>query len=303
MSIVIEEARPPHETSLSKAKWRFPLGPFILAVIALVGLLVFMYPTVASWVAQYNQSQVIIGMEGSVGLGPQSRLDAELDRARAYNDALVGGAHLEANSHVPIGEGEESGGYAYDDLLNTDTLGTIGRLRIPAIHADLPIYHGTSDSVLERGVGHLRGTSLPIGGADQHSVLTAHRGLASAELFSNLDQVEKGDRFVIEVFGEVLTYQVITTQVVQPDETESLYPQIGEDLVTLVTCTPLGINTHRILVTGERIEPTPPEDLARAGSVPDVPGFPWWVVIISGTVVVLGGATWRAGVVRPMRGS
>lgn len=173
----------------------------------------------------------------------------------------------------------------------------MGRLRIPVIDADLPIYHGTSDAVLERGVGHLQGTSLPVGGADQHSVLTAHRGLASSELFSHLDRVEIDDRFTIEVFGEVLTYRVVDTQVVRPDATESLYPQIGKDLVTLVTCTPLGVNSHRILVTGERITPTPTEDLDRAGDVPEVPGFPWWVVIIGGAVILLSAAVWRAGVV------
>lgn len=173
--------------------------------------------------------------------------------------------------------------------------GLMARVKIPAIDVDLPIYHGTSDAVLLEGVGHLEGSSLPIGGPDTHAVLTAHRGLADAAMFTNLDRVKVGDTFTIEVFGEVLTYRVRETKVVAPEDADALRAVPGEDLVTLVTCTPLGINTHRILVTGERITPTPIEDIAAAGQAPDVPGFPWWAVGVLAAILVAEGYVWWSG--------
>ena len=150
-----------------------------------------------------------------------------------------------------------------------------------------------------------------MGGISQHSVLTAHRGLPEATLFNNLHKVEIGDTFTIEVFGEVLTYQAIATQTVLPDETQALLPEYGQDLVTLVTCTPLGVNTHRYLVTGERILPTPIGDLEGAGQIPDIPGFPWWAVTLGATgigyvtllvVVVVAGRPKRGRAQRPTLG-
>jgi sortase A len=175
----------------------------------------------------------------------------------------------------------------------------MARIRIPAINVDLPVYHGTSEAVLEHGIGHLEGTALPVGGPSTHSVVTGHRGLATSELFSNLDKVNVADTFTIEVFGETLSYRVIETIIVEPDDTQNLLIQPGKDLLTLVTCTPLGINSHRILVTGERVIPTPQEDLDAAGETPDVPGFPWWM-IIAGTVIAGAGTyVWLSG--RPPR--
>lgn len=163
------------------------------------------------------------------------------------------------------------------------------------IDVDLPIYHGTSDVTLLRGIGHLEGTALPVGGNGTHAVLTGHRGLAESELFTHLDRLAVGDTFTIEVFGQVLTYRVGETKVVDPSDTETLYPVRGKDLVTLVTCTPLGINSQRILVTGERVTPTPARDLAHAGARPDIPGFPWWVVVIGAAVAVLTLYVWWMG--------
>ena len=134
-----------------------------------------------------------------------------------------------------------------------------------------------------------------MGGVDTHAVLTAHRGLASATLFNDLDKVKIGDRFTIEVAGDVLTYQVFETQVVEPSDTKTLVPRAGQDLVTLVTCTPLGINSHRILVTAERVTPTPEKDLASAGRAPEIPGFPWWAVGLGGGVVAIGLLMWWFG--------
>ncbi|WP_370545223.1 class C sortase [Herbiconiux sp. VKM Ac-1786] len=153
--------------------------------------------------------------------------------------------------------------------------------------------------MLDHGVGHLEGTAVPVGGVTTHSVLTAHRGLATSELFTHLDRVELDDSFTIEVLGEVLTYRVVDTRVVEPTETQSLLPVDGRDLVTLVTCTPLGVNSHRILVTGERVIPTPQVDVDGAGQRPEIPTFPWWVVIAVAVLTAASLYVWWSG--RPAR--
>ncbi|MGO4680720.1 class C sortase [Microbacterium sp. 2MCAF23] len=281
-----------------RPRWRMPWATAILAAVAFVGVLVLMYPTVASWWSQYNQSQLIVKVDSEVGGSAADARQQALDQATAYNRALVGGALLAPGSRIPTSTAAAPG-FDYSRMLRADADGVMARLRIPTIGVDLPIYHGTSDTTLTKGVGHLEGTSLPIGGVDQHSVLTAHRGLAGATLFDNLDQLKIGDTFTVEVFGEVLTYRVRDTKVVLPEETKALSAQPGEDLVTLVTCTPLGINTHRILVTGERVTPTPQKDLDAAGAAPDIPGFPWWTVVIGAAFLVLAGVVTAAG--RPRR--
>ncbi|MBD8023758.1 class C sortase [Microbacterium sp. Sa1CUA4] len=262
-----------------------PWASLGIALGFVLGVAVLLYPSAAGWFTQYQQSLRIDHYSSTVReLAPAARHEAITD-AVAFNSALVGGSSVvAAGERKPLAEGEVDA--HYDSLLRADDTGLMARIKIPAIDADLPIYHGTSDEVLARGIGHLEGTALPVGGDSTHSVLTGHRGLADAELFTNLDRVAVGDTFTVEVFGEVLTYQVIETKVVKPDETETLYPHRGQDLVTLVTCTPLGINSHRILVTAERILPTPPRDLDAAGERPEVPGFPWWALGLGGGIVV-----------------
>lgn len=267
-----------------RPRWQMPWANAGLALIGLLGVLVMMYPGVASWVSQYNQSLVIEDIDAAVNDQPPAALNKAITEAYAYNDALSGGAILEAGSNIPTGDGRVEGRLNYNKILDAGS-GMMGRLRIDSIGVDLPIYHGTDDATLEKGVGHLEGTSLPVGGASQHSVLTAHRGLPSATMFDDLGKMVVGQTFTVEVFGEVLTYRVIETQTVQPEETQALVPRYGEDLVTLVTCTPLGVNTHRYLVTGERITPTPIVDLERAGQRPQIPGFPWWTVVLGGALV------------------
>lgn len=280
-------------------RWRLPKGALAIAALALAGAIVFLYPATASWVSQYYQSQIVVDLGANTSqVSSDTRLEA-LAAAHVYNDELVSGATLDAGSRKPTSDGQSADDSLYNTLLLGDANGAMGRLRIDAIDVDLPIYHGTEDVTLTKGVGHLQGTSLPVGGASTHSVLTAHRGLAEATLFNRLDELGIGDTFRIEVFGEVFVYRVFETKVVQPENTESLYPRYGEDLVTLVTCTPLGINSHRILVTGERVLPVPSADVQAAGSSPEIPGVPWWAAGLLGTASVLSFYVWSMG--RPRR--
>lgn len=275
--------------------------PLAIALISLAGASLLLYPAAAAWFSSVEQSREIDSLtQGITDLGAET-LRERLAEAREYNQNLNGGgAAVAANERLPLADdphAEDAG--QYRSMLRGDTEGLMARVKIPAINVDLPIYHGTSETVLEHGVGHLEGTALPVGGPSTHSVLTGHRGLATSELFTNLDRVEVGDTFTIEVFGDVLSYRVVETLVVDPADTESLLIQPGKDLLTLVTCTPLGINSHRILVTGERLAPTPQADLDAAGASPDVPGFPWWMLGAGGAAAAAGGYVWFSG--RPPR--
>lgn len=276
-------------------KWRPGALSWAIVVVAFVGMLVLLYPTVASWLSSQNQSLLIREYTDEID-SVEPAATEQLRRAHEYNDALSAGVRLDANAHVPVGDGTSSDETLdYWSMLSIGQGGPMARIRIPAVGVDLPIYHGTSDETLLRGAGHLQGSHLPVGGASTHAVITAHRGLANATMFSDLDGVTVGDTFTIEVFGDVLTYRVREKRVVEPEDTDTLRPVAGEDLVTLVTCTPLGINSHRILVTGERVTPTPVEDIAAAGDAPDIPGFPWWAVILGAGTLVLSAFVWRSG--------
>ena len=255
----------------------------VAGVLAWAGLTLVMYPTAAAWVSSYNQS-LALESYGQQVVAASPPPEDQVAIAEEYNSKLSSGAILAANTNVPTGSGSLEGDELnYWKLLDAGN-GLMGRIQIPSISVDLPIYHGTSDEALLEGAGHLQGTSLPVGGVDTHSVITAHRGLANSRMFTDLDQVKKGDTFSITTFGHTVSYQVIDTKVVDPQDNASLRQEAGKDLVTLVTCTPLGINTHRILVTGARILPTPPEDLAR-GEGPAAVAFPWWFVAYAGITV------------------
>ncbi|WP_437770441.1 class C sortase [Arthrobacter sp. KNU40] len=275
--------------------WRPGFLTLLIALLAFGGIGILLYPTTASWVTSYNQSKLI---RDFTSLVDKAEPDAatQLAQASRYNRALTAGVEVRANTNVPSGDGNLSGeGFHYSKILAADGEGLMARLKIPAIDVDLPLYHGTSDATLLKGAGHLEGSHFPIGGQGTHSVIAAHRGLASATMFSNLDHVQVGDTFTIEVFGEVLAYQVRETKVVQPEDTDTLRATQGKDLVTLITCTPLGINSQRILVTAERITPTPKKDILAAGKAPEIPGFPWWIVAFGGGSVLISLFVWRAG--------
>lgn len=278
-----------------RGPWRFPWGALVIALLVTAGVATMLYPRIANWMYEYNQAGILENFQQQVDHADPSAAE-QIEMAHRYNESLTFGASVEANHRIPTGSGHSNdAGLDYNQILRADESGMIGRIRIDKIDVDLPIYHGTSDGVLLKGVGHLEGSSLPVGGVGTHAVLTGHRGLANAELFTRLDEVDVGDRFTLEVMGEVLTYEVKDTRVVEPTDTEALRIDRERDLVTLITCTPLGINTHRILVTGERVLPTPQSDIDDAGKRPELPRFPWWAVGLAALVVADGVFVWRCG--------
>ena len=217
----------------------------ILILIFLVGLSVMLYPTVSDYVNQKNQSRAVASYSEEVENLSDVDYQAYFDAADDYNRRL-------AETPDAFYRPEEVSGYT--DTLDVSGTGIMGYITISKIGVELPVYHGTSDGVLQVAAGHLEGSSLPVGGAGTHAVISAHRGLPSAKLFTNLDQLEVGDTFTITVLDRVLTYEVDQISIVLPTETDLLQPVEGKDYVTLMTCTPYGINTHRLLVRGKRIE-------------------------------------------------
>lgn len=283
------------KTTSTQKKWRFSKSCIIPALLLLASFASLIYPHAAMWLSQYHMSEVAAEYAKLITHAVPAPHE-QLRRAREYNQKLSSGAIYEANTNIPTSHGETSdASQDYWDQLKANDDGLMARLRIKKIDLDLPVYHGTEDATLLKGLGHLRGTSLPVGGKGTRSVITGHRGLASAEMFTRLDEIGKGDTFTIEVFDEILTYKVVDKIVVNPDETKKIAAVPGKDLVTLITCTPLGINTQRILVTGERVVPTPAADKALRGKKPDVPRFPWWVLSCFGSLCVVGGYVWWAG--------
>ncbi|WP_246904353.1 class C sortase [Gardnerella vaginalis] len=283
------------KTTSTQKNWHFSKSCIIPALLLLASFASLIYPHAAMWLSQYHMSEVAAEYAKLITHAVPAPHE-QLARAREYNQKLSSGAIYEANTNIPTSHGETSdASQDYWEQLKANDDGLMARLRIKKIDLDLPVYHGTEDATLLKGLGHLRGTSLPVGGKGTRSVITGHRGLASAEMFTRLDEIVKGDTFTIEVFDEILTYKVVDKIVVNPDETKKIAAVPGKDLVTLITCTPLGINTQRILVTGERVVPTPAADKALRGKKPDVPRFPWWVLGCFGSLCVVGGYVWWAG--------
>lgn len=213
-------------------------------IMILTGIGIFSYPFISNALSNRHASVAVQEYEQSVDTMQKEDIDQVKHAAEEYNRQLQ-----EAEIKNKQGEGVAAEGYI--DLVRIGD--AIGYISIPCIDIKLPIYEGTSDEVLTHGIGHLSDTSYPIGGAGTHSVLSGHRGLAEAELFTNLDKVQKGDLFYLHVLDEILAYQVDQILVVEPDQTEALQVIEGEDLCTLVTCTPIGINSHRLLVRGRRV--------------------------------------------------
>lgn len=193
-----------------------------------------------------HQSRAIASYVDQVNSLDDAQYETMLEQAREYNETLVG-----KEDRYILDEAETA---EYNSLLDVTGTGIMGYVVIPKINVRLPIYHGTDPSVLEIAIGHIAGSSLPVGGESTHCVLSGHRGLPSAKLFTDIDQLKEGDQFMLEVLGDTLTYEVDQIKVVLPDELEDIEIEEGQDLCTLVTCTPYGVNTHRLLVRGHRVD-------------------------------------------------
>ena len=221
------------------------LSTFLLILVFLVGLSVMLYPTVSDAVNRAHQTRAVVDYEHSVQGMEEKDYTAWFQKAEEYNALL-------ASDPEALYRPETLPDYA--STLDVTGTGIMGYLSIPRLNVSLPIYHGTGESVLQIAVGHLEGSSFPIGGQSTHAVLSAHRGLPSAKLFTDLDKLEPGDTFEVTVLNRVLTYEVDNISIVLPQEAEGLLVQPGKDYLTLMTCTPYGINSHRLLVRGRRIE-------------------------------------------------
>lgn len=217
----------------------------ILTGMLLAGLLLLLYPGISNYWNSLHSTQAIAGYTEQVAHLNQADYDKVWDDAEVYNRALA----ARDNGFLLTAEQQEQ----YNSLLNISGMGIMGYVEIPTIDVSLPIYHGIEESVLQIAVGHLDWSSLPVGGTSTHCVLSGHRGLPSAKLFTNLDKLIVGDVFVLRVLDEVLTYEVDRISIVEPRDTNELQIIGGEDLCTLVTCTPYGINTERLLVRGHRV--------------------------------------------------
>lgn len=210
----------------------------------LIGLSLLLYPSVSNWWNSLHASSVIVEYNAAQKELSAEDYEALFTAAEDYNRSI-------SEIDFPLMYFDQLSGY--EQALNVDGSGVMGYITIPKIKIELPILHGTSEGVLQKAVGHLEGTSLPTGGGGNHCVLSAHRGLPSARLFTDLDQIKTGDDFTLTVLNRELHYEVDQILTVEPHEVEALYPVEGEDYCTLVTCTPYGVNSHRLLVRGKRI--------------------------------------------------
>ena len=257
-------------------------------LVVLVGLLILLYPTISNFLVEQNATRAVASYDAATEDLDELEREQMLADARAYNERLAAssGANLlesEAGGSVQAGET-----LAYEDLLDLNGDGMMGYIIIPKLNVALPLYHTVEERVLQSGVGHLPSTSLPVGGPSTHAVLSGHRGLPSAKLFTDLDRMEEGDQFYIKILGETLAYEVDGTETVLPTEVDSLVIRQGEDLVTLVTCTPYGINSHRLLVHAHRIpyEPQMDEAIEQVGGFINIP-LPYLLLIIGLLVLAL----------------
>jgi len=259
-----------------RLKERLPLL-FIFLVLA-AGVATMGYPVLSNWICEYTASVDIASYNAVVEEQDTSELDAMLEAAVEYNAVLSGSSSSDSVAD-------------YEDLLTVTDV--IGYIEIPKLGVYLPIYHGVEDDVLQKGIGHMPETSLPVGGESTHAVLSGHTGLPAAKLFTDLDQMEEGDMFYIHVLNRILAYQVDQIKIVLPDETDDIRIVEGEDYVTLLTCTPYGVNSHRLLVRGTRVEYTSevvsvqaPADTTTKQKIP-VSKILWYGALAGGAVLLV----------------
>ena len=251
------------------------ISTVLIILMIVTGLSLLLYPTVSDYFKNLAFRRTISHYTVSAQQLGDGSLEELLTAARTYNQRLAAeGWSTRVLSQEELAE--------YNSLLDIDSTGVMGYVSVPKVDISLPIYHGTGDDVLQNGVGHMEGSSLPVGGPGTHAVLSAHTGMPSAKLFTNIDQLVEGDTFTVVVLRETLTYQVDQILVVLPNEVDALAIEPGEDYCTLVTCTPYGVNSHRLLVRGHRI-PTPPDAQAPAGASRGT-GWTW---VIPAAIILL----------------
>ncbi len=222
------------------------LPNIILIVVFLTGLSLLLYPTVSDYWNSLHQTRAIASYTEAVAEIDNDRYEELWADAREYNKTLLGKEH-----RYTLTDCQRE---VYNSLLNVSGSGIMGYIEIPSIKCSLPIYHGLEETVLQVATGHMEGSSLPVGGAGTHCVISGHRGLPSAKLFTNLDKLTEGDTFLLRILDEILTYEVDQILIVLPEEMDALEIEADEDYCTLVTCTPYGVNSHRLLVRGHRVE-------------------------------------------------
>lgn len=222
------------------------ISTIITVIVFVTGLSLLLYPTVSNYWNSLHQTKAVANYSDAMEKMSKKKKQDAIDAAKAYNEALL--------SNVGRFTPTEEELNTYKSLLNADSTGMMGYIEIPEIRCELAIYHTVEESVLQVGIGHLEGSSLPVGGSGTHCVLSGHRGLPSAQLFTKLDRLKNGDIFMLHVYDQVLTYEVDQIAIVEPEDYGLLQIEEGQDLCTLFTCTPYGINTHRLLVRGHRIE-------------------------------------------------
>ena len=261
------------------------IGGAILVFLMALGIT--LYPVISNFYNQRHQSQIHTQYEAVVEQTDDSELIRARELAQQYNEAIQPGSRPDdAYSRDAILEASRN----YEDQLNLAGDGIMGYVEIPLIRVNLPIYHGTASETLDVGIGHLLGSSLPVGGESTHSVLTAHSGMAGQKMFSDIDQLEEGDVFYLQILGETLAYQVDAIHVVLPHDTTYLGITQGEDQCTLVTCTPFGVNTHRLLVRGSRIPYEEAEVIVEEQlQVEEPPKSTWEQQYLKGVLFGVGG--------------
>lgn len=288
-SSIAGKSQPHSEGTRGRANWRVRVIPWLLQIGAMVGIAVLLYPSAADWFASRAHNAEVSGYLRDVANVPAPELIAQREAARQYNADIPAGLLQDPfTTSQAHGAGYADNAYAnYLEILRVEDNETIGELVYPDIGISLPIYPGTEDEILKKGAGHVYGSSLPVGGESTHAVLTSHSGLVEASLFTKLFDAEAGHVFSVSVLGERHYYEVKSLETVLPNQTQSLRVVEGEDWLTLITCTPIGVNSHRLLVQAQRVE----APLNNTGSVIAgdgiTAGFPWWILIFClGTGVV-----------------
>ena len=232
---------------MSKTKKKSGIrGTIILVLILAAGLGLLLYPTFSDWWNSFHQSRAIASYVQTVANLDKEDYERMLQEAQAYNQSLL----TKENRYNFTEEDQEE----YNSILDVTGTGIMGYVEVPSIGISLPVYHGTNEAVLQTAIGHIEGTSLPVGGIGTHCAVSGHRGLPSAKLFTDIDQLKEGDTFLLQVLDRTLTYEVDQIRIVLPTELQDLEIDPQEDYCTLITCTPYGVNTHRLLVRGTRIE-------------------------------------------------